>query len=126
DDVAGENIKFLIMVYQALGDGRVLDAINRAMNSFIVTQQGQPQPGWAMQYTLDLKPAQARSYEPMALATHTTANNVAQLMTFYELTGDTRFLARVPEALDWLDKVKLPASQVKNGRTHPTFIEIGT
>jgi PelA/Pel-15E family pectate lyase len=126
DDVAGENIKFLIMVYQALGDGRVLDAINRAMNSFIVTQQGQPQPGWALQYTLDLKPSQARSYEPLALATHTSANNVAQLMSFYELTGDTKFLARVPEALDWLDKVKLPAAQVKNGRTHPTFIEIGT
>jgi PelA/Pel-15E family pectate lyase len=126
DDVAGENIKFLIMVYQALGDGRVLDAINRAMNSFLVTQQGQPQPGWALQYTLDLKPSQARSYEPLALATHTTANNIAQLMSFYELTGDTKFLARVPEALNWLDRVKLPPAQVRNGRTHPTFIELGT
>jgi PelA/Pel-15E family pectate lyase len=126
DDVAGENIKFLVMVYQALGDARVLDAVRRAMDSFILTQQGQPQPGWALQYTLDLKPAGARSYEPLSLATHTTANNLDQLMNFYELTGDTRFLARVPEGIDWLDRVKLPAAQVRNGRTHPTFIEIGT
>jgi len=125
DDVAGENIKFLVMAYQALGETRVLDAINRAMNSFIVTQQGQPQPGWALQYTTDLKPAAARTYEPKALATHTTANNVAQLMNFYELTGDTKFLARVPEALDWLEKVKL-AKPRPDGRTHPTFIELGT
>lgn len=125
DDVAGENIKFLVMCYQALGDARVLDAITRAMNSFIVTQQGQPQPGWGLQYTLDLKPAGARSYEPRALTTHTTANNISQLMNFYELTGDTKFLARVPEALDWLDRVKL-ATPTRDGRTHPTFIEIGT
>lgn len=126
DDVAGENIKFLIMAWQALGETRALDAVNRAMNSFLVTQQGQPQPGWALQYTVaDLKPAGARSYEPLALATHTTANNVAQLMGFYELTGDTKFLARVPEALDWLDQVKL-AEPRPDGRTHPTFIEIGT
>jgi len=126
DDVAGENIKFLVMVYQALGDPRALDAVNRAMNVFIVTQQGQPQPGWGMQYTVgDLKPVGARTYEPTALTTHTTANNVAQLMNFYELTGDTKYLARVPEALDWLDKVKL-AKPRPDGRTHPTYIEIGT
>lgn len=126
DDVAGENIKFLIMAHQALGEPRALEAVNRAMNSFLVTQQGPPQPGWGLQYTVaDLRPVGARTYEPDALTTHTTANNVAQLMTFYELTGDTKYLARVPEALDWLEKVKLPTPR-PDGRTHPTYIEIGT
>jgi PelA/Pel-15E family pectate lyase len=126
DDVAGENIKFLIMCYQALGEQRVLDPVIRAMNSFLVLQQGQPQPGWGLQYKLDLKPVGARSYEPDALTTHTSANAIEQLMNFYTLTGDTKFLARIPEALDWLDKVKLPPELVKNNRTHPTFIELGT
>lgn len=126
DDVAAENIKFLIMCYQLLGDQRVLEPIMRAMNSFLVTQQGQPQPGWALQYTPDLKPAGARSYEPEALVTHTTAANIEQLMEFYRLTGDSKYLARIPEALDWLDKVQLPKSQVKGNKTHPTFIQIGT
>ena len=34
------------------------------MNAFVVTQQPAPQAGWALQYTPDLKPAGARTYEP--------------------------------------------------------------
>jgi PelA/Pel-15E family pectate lyase len=124
DDVAAENVKFLLMAYQHLGETRALDAITRGMNIYLLTQQGPPQPGWALQYTHDLKPAAARTYEPKALHTATTASNVEQLMSFYRLTGDTRFLARVPEALDWLESVRLPAP--RQGRNFPTFVEIGT
>jgi len=126
DDVAAENIDFLLMNYQALGDTRVLDAIARGMNAFLVTQQPPPQPGWALQYTLDLKPAAARTYEPKALATHTTATNVGLLLKFYRLTGDLKFLARMREALDWLDALVLPPGIATKGGTHPTFIELGT
>ncbi len=124
DDVAAENVKFLTMVYQHLGDTRALDAIHRGMNIYLLTQQGAPQAGWALQYTLDLKPAAARTYEPKALATHTTASNVEQLMSFYRLTGDRRFLARIPEALAWLDSVRL--AEPREGRNFPTFVEIGS
>ena len=126
DDVAGENIDFLVMCYQALGDARLLDPITRGMNAFLVTQQGPPQPGWSLQYTPDLKPVQARTYEPRSLATHTTARNLELLVQFYRLTGDTRLLARVPEALDWLESIALPPGVAPAGRTHATFIEIGT
>ncbi|MBC6983157.1 pectate lyase [Caulobacter sp. 17J80-11] len=126
DDVAGENIKFLIMAWQVLGEPRLLDAVHRAMDSFVATQQPAPQAGWGLQHGPDLKPIGARTYEPTAVVTHTTANNLAQLMTFYELTGDARFLARVPEALDWLDGVALPEALRVDGRTHPTFVEPGT
>ena len=127
DSVAEENIKFLIMVYQTLGDDRVYERILRAMNIFRVLQQPQPQPGWSMQYTpVDLKPVGARSYEPDSLTTHTTARVVEKLMDFYTLTGDTKFLERIPEALDWLDSFKLPPEQQRPTRTHPTFIELGT
>ncbi|MBW3617204.1 MAG: pectate lyase [Proteobacteria bacterium] len=125
DDVAGENIKFLVMVRQTLGPNRRIDdAIARAMNSFVALQQPMPQPAWGLQHDLQGRPVGARSYEPRAFATHTTAANLTQLMNFYQLTGDPKFLARIPEALDWLEKVKLPAP--RNGRSHPTFIEIGT
>ena len=124
DDVAAENVKFLTMVYQHLGDTRVLDAINRGMNIYTLTQQGAPQAGWALQYTQDLKPAAARTYEPNALHTATTAANVEQLMSFYRMTGDARFLTGIPAALDWLDSVRLP--EPRQGRSHPTFVEIGT
>ncbi|MEO6361350.1 MAG: pectate lyase [Sphingomicrobium sp.] len=126
DDVAAENIKFLLMVHQTLGDPRAIPAIRRAMNVFVVTQQPAPQAGWGLQHTLDLKPAGARTYEPRALSTHTTAANLQQLMSFYRWTGDRKFIARIPEALAWLESVRLPKGQERNGRNMPTFIEIGS
>jgi PelA/Pel-15E family pectate lyase len=126
DDVAAENMDFLLMCYQAFGDARWLDPIVRGMNAFIVTQLGPPQPGWGLQHTLDLLPAGARSYEPKALATHTSATNLGLLLRFYRLTGETKFLARIPEAIDWLEKLALPAGVAPPGRTHPTFVELGT
>jgi Pectic acid lyase len=48
DDVAWENVSFLIQCYQVLGDQRLLDPITRGMNFFILSQQGAPNPGWAL------------------------------------------------------------------------------
>jgi hypothetical protein len=126
DDVAAENMDFLLLCYQALGDERLLDPIVRGMNAFIATQLGPPQPGWGLQHTLDLKPAGARTYEPNALVTHITANNIALLVRFYRLTGETKFLARIPETIDWIEKLALPAGVAPPGRNYPTFVELGT
>ncbi len=127
DDVAGENVKFLIFCYQTLGEKRLLPAIHKAMDCFLACQQPAPQAGWGLQHDpATLKPAAARSYEPEAFATHTTASNIEQLFSFYRLTGDAKYLARVPEALAWLDSVRLPVALHRDGREHPTFIEPGT
>jgi hypothetical protein len=126
DDVAAENMDFLLMCYGALGDERLLEAVRRGMNAFLVMQGQPPQAGWALQYTLDLKPSGARTYEPKALVTHTTAANIDLLLKFYRLTGDTKFLVTVPEAIEWLESVKSPPGIAPEGRTHPTFVELGT
>jgi len=126
DDVAAENIDFLLMCYQVLGEMRAREPVIRAMNSFLVTQMGQPQPGWALQYTTELTPAGARSYEPKSLHTPTTAENIQQLIKFYRMTGETKFLARIPEALAWLESLKLSAKPEYEGRSHPSFLELGT
>ncbi len=85
------------------------------MNAFLIAQQGPPQPGWSLQYTLDVKPTAGRTYEPNSLATHTTATNIGLLLRFYRLTGDRRFLARIPEALDWLEGLTLPPGMATAG-----------
>lgn len=127
DDVAGENIEFLLMIHQALGDERALPAIRRAMDCFVLCQQPLPQAGWGLQHdAVTLKPSGARTYEPEAFASHTTATNITQLMNFYELTGDRKYLARIPEALDWLASIKLPDSVVSTKGRWPTFTEPGT
>lgn len=127
DDVAGENVEFLLYAYQVTGDERLLDAINRGMDIFVRTQQPMPQPAWGLQHFPDsLKPAGARTYEPQAFATHTTAGNIRAMIGFYRLTGDRKYIARLPEALDWLDQVASPAALRTQGRTHPTFILEGS
>lgn len=126
DDVAAENIEFLIMVYQTLGEERVLDSINRAMMSYVTMQLPKPHAGWALQYTPDLKPAGARSYEPKALATNATNANIKALMEFYRLTGNPAFLKPIPDAIDWLESVKLPPDQVAQGREYPTYVDLQT
>jgi hypothetical protein len=96
------------------------------MEIFLTTQGRGRQAGWGLQYDLRLNVAAARTYEPRAFVTHTTATNVEQLMDFYRLTGERRFLARIPEALDWLASVRLPDGVGPRDRRFPTFVEPGT
>ncbi len=128
DDVARQNITFLLMVYQSLGDQRALEAIYRAMAIFPATLRPPPQAGWGLQHSVEtLAPVGARSYEPLALVTSTTAGNASLMMDFYEWTGEQKFLDRLPEVFAWLDSVKLPAgTEPVPGRRFPTFIELGT
>ncbi|MFE2599720.1 pectate lyase [Streptomyces sp. NPDC059396] len=138
DDVLGENIKFLLMCISTLGRRDLIDPVLRAMECLRRMQQPAPQAGWGLQHLSRAKggrpagaPAGARSYEPRALATHTTQTNVQQLFHYFRLTGDRAYLRRVPEALAWLESCALTSEQIAEnpllaGRTHPTFVELGT
>ncbi len=127
DDVVWENVDFLIQCYVTLGEQRLLDPIRRGMHVYLATQQARPQAGWGQQYTLDLTPSGARTYEPAALLPGYTAAHVRILQRFYRLTGDRKFLDAIPPALDWLERCRLPDAMTDGGRyTHPTFVEIGT
>jgi hypothetical protein len=138
DDVLGENIKFLLMCVSTLGRHDLVDPVVRAMRCLHRLQQPGPQAGWGLQHLSRAAggrpagaPAGARSYEPRALTTHTTQTNVNQLFHYFRLTGDHAYLARVPEAIAWLDGCRLTDQQIGEnpllaGRTHPTFVELGT
>lgn len=127
DEVISGNIDFLIQCYTALGQERFLDPIRRGMNFYLITQQGNPQGGWGQQYNMDLQVAHARGYEPPALMPGFTYTHVLLLLKYYQLTGDRKFLARIPDAIQWLESSRLPADKTLGGtRTHATFIEVGT
>lgn len=140
DDVAGENIKFLLLAKNSLGRDDLDAPIHRAMDCLYRMQQPAPQAGWGLQHlSADQDgrkagtPAGARSYEPRALATHTTQTNVQQLFNYFKLTGDKKYLSRVPEAIAWLESSKFEdpdnvgkLNPLLKGRTHPTFVELET
>ena len=127
DEVTSGNIDFLILCYSILGEERLLDPIRRGMNFYLITQQGNPFGGWGQQYNADLQIAHARSYEPPALMPGFTYAHCLLLMKYYQLTGDRKFLARIPDAIQWLEDSKLPADKTLDGKvTHATFVESGT
>ena len=114
DDVTPEIIDFLIQCYQAMGLQNIKEPIMRAMYLMITLQQGEPYAGWADQYTVDdLKPAHARSYEPRSVNTGTTVGMIYQMMEYYKLTADTRFLSGIPAAIKFLESQKLPEAEVR-------------
>lgn len=126
-EIQWSNIEFLIKCLVTLGDERFRDPILRGMNFFLVAQQGNPQGGWAYQYTTDLKPAHARTYEPAAISPNQTYVCVRLLMRIYEYTGDRKFLARIPDALRWLEDARLPTSLNPGGKySHALYVEVGT
>lgn len=125
DGVIGENVNFLIQCYLTLGEERFLDPIRRGMNFYIISQDSSG--GWGQQLDMTLEAAGARTYEPKGLLPRATVENATYLMTYYQYTGDRRFLARIPEAINWLERVKLPESMTDGGKyTHSTFVEMGT
>jgi PelA/Pel-15E family pectate lyase len=125
DDVIWENVNFLIQCYLTLGEERFLDPINRGMTFYMISQTASG--GWGQQYNLQMEPVGARTYEPAALLPGATFENAMLLMRFYTYTGDRRFIARLPDAIRWLEKTRLPQNLSENGRyTHPQFVEVGT
>lgn len=125
DNVIWENVNFLIQCFQALGEKRLLDPIHRGMNFYLLSQQ--PNGAWGQQYTMKMEPAGARSYEPPAYLPSATLENCFLLIKFYQYTGDRKYLEAVPQAIKWLEKVKLPTSMTQGGKyTHPLYVEPGT
>ena len=101
-------IDFLVNCYTMLGDRKFIDPIYRAMHCIALLQYESPIAGWGLQYTTtDLKLATARPFEPAALASNGTSGGIEMLLKFYRLTGDKRFLEKIPAAFEFLEKIKL-------------------
>ncbi|MCL2028015.1 MAG: pectate lyase [Bacteroidales bacterium] len=136
DEVHKNNVDLLILYYRVLGKKELLEPILRAMNCVIALQQGAPNPGWGDQHDhRDYKPTHARGFEPPHINTRNTYWMCDNLMDFYQQTGESKFLVRVPEAMNWLESLKLPndhpsvvgnARSTPNVNTTPMFIEPGT
>jgi hypothetical protein len=101
------------------------------MNCVKSLQQNYPTAGWADQYSLDLKPASAREFEPAAISISTTVSSINNLMYYYRMTGDTTFLSGIPAALDFIESVviKDPGNSQKRNtgkKLCPRFFIPGT
>jgi len=126
DNVIGGNIDYLWKCYHELGLVACKQAALRGMYFTMIAQLGTPQAGWAQQYDMNLEPGAARSYEPKSVAPSQTNQCINDLMQYYKMTGDRRYLRGIPDALDWLDRERLPDGHSPEGRSHAQFVELGT
>ena len=112
DEVLLKNIEFLKLCRDKLGMIELQPRIDKAMHLLPKLQQPLPLAGWGDQYTMDLKPAHARSYEPRAINTATTQKVILKCLDFFRETGDSAFIVRLPEAIRFLESQRLPQSDV--------------
>ena len=95
-------------------------SLAKAGRFLVISQLPPPQPGWAQQYNEFLQPAWARSFEPPSVCTLVTVNNINTLIDLYLFTSQNHYLEPIPDALRWLDAVRL-----ENGKW-PRFVELTT
>lgn len=125
DGVTLDNTIFLIKLYLIINDSSLVSPIKRAIEFFKISQMPNPQAGWGMQYSLNLHPEGARTYEPKSLCPGYTLQNVYALMKFYELTGDSSLVERIPDAFNWLKSIRVNEEGEKFFLV-PTFVELQT
>lgn len=107
DGVITGNIDLLVQAWEKLGDRRYLEAARRGMDFLLISQGPEGQAAWSDQHGMDLQPAWGRTHEPAGYMPRYTLANIAALERYYLVTGDRRYLAPIPAALDWLEASKL-------------------
>jgi hypothetical protein len=120
DGATTQSILTLLRAARTLGRPELVKAARRAGDWIVHAQHEAPQAGWAQQYDEDGKPAPARRYERVALATWETRYAVDALIALAEATGNLTYCAPVAPAARWL-----VASQISPG-CWARFYELGS
>jgi len=111
DGTINDCIDTALQAWELYGRKEFLAAAKRGGDFIALSQLPAPQAGWAQQYTRDLKPAKARSFEPAGVCSAVTARNFVTLITLYQATKDSKYLKPFPKAIAWLEKSRLPNGQ---------------
>lgn len=108
DDHCGYLARTLLDGWEIYQDKACHAALVKLGDFLLLAQLPEPQPGWAQQYDLQMRPVWARKFEPPAVAGRESQDAIETLITVYRLTGDAKYLAPIPSALAWLKRSLLP------------------
>jgi hypothetical protein len=121
DNGINDCVRVMIEAYQLDPTNKAIaQSLRRVARFIMISQQPPPQPGWAQQYNEFLQPAWARTFEPASLSPAVTVRNIGTLIDLYLALGDATLLEPIPDALRWLEDIRLA-----NGKW-ARFVEIGT
>jgi len=102
DNVPGYVVETLIAASETYNDERFLQAVRKLGDFLVLVQMPEPQPGWAQQYSYDMKPIWARKFEPPGVSGNETQEAISTLLRIAEFTGDSKYLQTIPQALKFL------------------------
>ena len=108
DNVMGDMVEVMALGFQVYHDQRCRRAIEWVGDFILLAQMPDPQPAWAQQYDLQMRPAWARKFEPPAVTGGESQGVIETLLRIYQETGQKRYLEAVPKALEYLRRSQLP------------------
>ena len=112
DNVPGSIAETLIAAHEVYKDEKYLTALRRLGDFLLLAQMPEPQPGWAQQYSYEMKPIWARKFEPPGVSGDETQEVIETLVRIASVTSDKKYLEPIPRALDWLARSLLPGDQL--------------
>jgi len=101
DNVMGDVVDTLLLSWKYYGEPRFLEAVRKAGDFIILSQRPEPQPIWAQQYDLEMRPAWARKFEPASVCAGESVGVMRCLIRIWLETGEERYLKPIPPALAW-------------------------
>ena len=123
DDVILDCINVLWEAADTLDKNKYRKAALRGMQFYIDAQLPAPQAGWPQQCDQDYTPVYSRPFEIDTVSLQQTTTNILDLFYFFKRTGDKKYLAPIPAALDWIEASAIPGA---TDHTHTNFYEMGT
>lgn len=120
DNAMADTIDTLLLAGKIYGEPKYRVAALKGGEFLILAQMPEPQPAWAQQYDFDMHPCWARKFEPASITGGESQGAIRILARLFVETGDRKFLAPIPKALDYLERSALP-----NGRL-ARFYELKT
>ncbi len=107
DDSIRDCIATALEAHRRTGRQEYLDAVKRAGAFILMAQQPEPQPVWAQQYDLEMKPAWARKFEPASVCSAESVGVMRTLVDLYLALGDEKYLEPIPRALAWFERSQI-------------------
>lgn len=107
DHTLRDCILTLLEAHRRYGKTEYLAAARRGGDFLLLAQLPAPQQSWAQQYDFAMEPAWARRFEPPSVCSNESAGAVRTLIDLYLETGEEKYLAPIPAAVDWFRRSQL-------------------
>ncbi len=108
DDLIADCIHTLIRAFEIYKDERYLAGAKKGGEFFLLAQMPDPQPAWGQQYDKNMQPVWGRAFEVTAISSRESETAMEALMLLCRATGDKRWLAPIPKAVNYLRKSLRP------------------